>query len=162
MSDCSRFPLFPDSSNHSSIAETMASNSIPLDISPPAKFNTSSSSPGNRKSNLTFGLQQAGGFIDVQASAGSSGKGEGMRGLSFGRNDSVPMSFNNSFNTSGARPISVKDRARRESNSGSYMTGISWGGVSVGSLIRDEYVASQHYQKRTLYAQPYTRRAYID
>ena len=74
----------------------------------------------------------------MQASAGSSGKVEGTRGLSFGRNDSVPMSFNNSFFTSGARPISVKSKTRRESNSGSYMTGISWGGVSVGSLIRDE------------------------
>ena len=133
VSDCSRFSLFPETSNHS---DTMATDSAPLDISPPSKLNTSS--PGNRKSNLTFGLQQAGGFIDVQASTSSGGKGEGIRGLSFGRNDSVPMSFNNSLYTSGARPISFKDRPRRESNSGSYMTGISWGGVSVGSLIRDE------------------------
>lgn len=42
----------------------------------------------------------------------------------------------------GARPISVKgtgnDRARRESLAQSLNAGMSWGGVSVGSWIRDE------------------------
>lgn len=47
---------------------------------------------------------------------------------------------------SGARPISVKgrpnqnDKMRRESLAQSLGTGMSWGGVSVNSWIRDEYV----------------------
>jgi transcription factor SFP1 len=47
-----------------------------------------------------------------------------------------------SFYGNGARPISMKDRPRRESNNGmgSFAGGMSWGGVSVGSWIRDEYV----------------------
>lgn len=45
----------------------------------------------------------------------------------------------------GARPISVKgrpnnDKMRRESLAQSLGTGMSWGGVSVNSWIRDEYV----------------------
>lgn len=38
----------------------------------------------------------------------------------------------------GARPISVGQKQRRESNTGSYVAGMSWGGMSVGSFIRDE------------------------
>ncbi|KAI4167746.1 MAG: hypothetical protein LQ348_007604 [Seirophora lacunosa] len=45
---------------------------------------------------------------------------------------------------SGARPISMnnanRDRPRRESLAGSMVSGMSWGGVSVDSWIRDEYV----------------------
>jgi transcription factor SFP1 len=44
----------------------------------------------------------------------------------------------------GAKPISMKgvfaDKNRRESIAQSLGTGMSWGGISVGSWIRDEYV----------------------
>lgn len=43
---------------------------------------------------------------------------------------------------SGARPISMKgknnEKTRRESLAQSLGTGMSWGGISVGSWIRDE------------------------
>lgn len=46
---------------------------------------------------------------------------------------------------SGALPISVsgshRGQPRRESIAGSLVGGMSWGGVSVGSWIRDEYVS---------------------
>ena len=43
--------------------------------------------------------------------------------------------------SNGAQPMSVtKDRPRRESLASSMVGGMSFGGVSVGSWIRDEYV----------------------
>lgn len=48
---------------------------------------------------------------------------------------------------SGAQPISVnapsREKPRRESLAGSMVTGMSWGGNSVGSWIRDEYVIAR-------------------
>lgn len=44
----------------------------------------------------------------------------------------------------GTKPISVmgsnREKPRRESLAGSLVGGMSWGGVSVGSWIRDEFV----------------------
>jgi transcription factor SFP1 len=45
-----------------------------------------------------------------------------------------------SWLSSGARPISVKERPRRESNTGS-VNGMSWSAMSVGSWIKDECVS---------------------
>lgn len=60
-----------------------------------------------------------------------SGYGAGMSGSQLG---------------SGAQPISVnassRQKPRRESLAGSMVTGMSWGGNSVGSWIRDEYVTA--------------------
>lgn len=57
-----------------------------------------------------------------------------------------PRAMSNVFGNgdfSGAQPISMnsasRERPRRESLAGSMVTGMSWGGTSVGSWIRDEY-----------------------
>jgi transcription factor SFP1 len=55
------------------------------------------------------------------------------------RDDSLSNVLDASYQGMGARPIMVKDRPRRESNNtGSFMGGMSWGGISVGSWVRDE------------------------
>lgn len=60
------------------------------------------------------------------------------------RHDSIHMSGFTPHNGSDAMPISMnrasQGQQRRESNAGSVMGGISWGGVSVSSWVRDEYV----------------------
>lgn len=73
----------------------------------------------------------------------SNAKGSGPN---FGHRESLNggMAGSGSYYGSGAQPISMntsnRERPRRESVAGSMVGGMSWGGVSVGSWIRDEYV----------------------
>ena len=64
-----------------------------------------------------------------------------------GRHDSISMSGLTPQYGSGAVPISVngsgRNMNRRESIAGSMVGGISWGGVSMNSWVRDEYVHAQ-------------------
>lgn len=127
--DCS-FPLFPSPPG---MATTSAS---PIDITGGRRFN-SQSPRNNQPSNLQFALQEAE-APDVAASEMYAGQRPGNDGrLSVGgRNDSIS---GGSYYGSGARPISMKDRPRRESTAnGSLLNGMSWGGISVGSWVRDE------------------------
>lgn len=123
------FPLFPSSK--------MTGPAAPIDI---ATRQTSVSPPGQQASNLTSALQKA---------------NNGERNSSVSHNNSVglsvfkaPPSRKDSVTTAAAQwgngtmPISVsgsnRDKPRRESLAGSLVGGMSWGGVSVGSWIRDE------------------------
>jgi transcription factor SFP1 len=131
-SDGEDFPLFPPSG-------VMTATTPPIDIGTPPRFG--SNSPRNKTSNLTSALQEAGaaGFpVSAHNVDNRSGFGEGRMSIST-RNDPMSNVFDASYHGSGARPIMVKDRARRESNNaGSLMGGMSWGGISVGSWVRDE------------------------
>ncbi|KAF2268193.1 hypothetical protein CC78DRAFT_551442 [Lojkania enalia] len=138
--DCS-FPLFPESPPRHRPVRDMAQAASPIDIATPPRFN--SSSPQNQTSNLTSALREANSNRDLSATPNHvHAIGNEFRDgrLSIGgRHDSISNGLGSSFYGSGARPISMKDRPRRESNTmGSFAGGMSWGGVSVGSWIRDD------------------------
>jgi transcription factor SFP1 len=137
--DCD-FPLFPDSPPVFA-KRTMAASAAPIDISLPPRI-SKSQSPRNQTSNLTSALQEAGAtghHVPDMNNVQHLGAPDPGRLSVSGRHDSISNMFGSSYYGSGARPISMKDRQRRESNTGgSFMNGMSWGGISVGSL-RDEY-----------------------
>lgn len=117
-SDDSNFPSFDDTTSHFS----MGSNTTPIDIG--------SSREGTGRPAMYAALNQPG--SDARSSnAMSIGSGYSR----FGHRDSVsasqPISMQNASN---------QNKPRRESLAGSMVTGMSWGGASVGSWIRDEYV----------------------
>lgn len=136
------FPLFPESPPRPTIFP-MASAS-PIDISLPQRLSSNSQSPRNQTSNLTFALQEAqatGQPAPEQYRQPLAGPELGRLGVNAGgRQGSMSNIFGTSYyNATGAKPISVKDRNRRESNTaGSFMNGMSWGNNSVGSWIQHE------------------------
>lgn len=115
----------------------MTGPAAPIDI---AARQTSVSPPGQQASNLTSALQKANNGERTGSISHSSGVG-----LSVFK---APPPRKDSFNTAagqwgnGTKPISVtgsnRDKQRRESLAGSLVGGMSWGGVSVGSWIRDD------------------------
>lgn len=108
-----------------------ATNSPPIDIATPR-----GSPPGGQQtSNLTSQLQAARGQQNSMSYKRSPYL-EARRG-----SEMMPESFGNVYGTSfHSRPIAMASSGRRESTAlpGSMMGGMSWGGLSVGSFIRDE------------------------
>lgn len=108
----------------------------PIDISTTSRF--SSSSPRNQASNLTAGLQKAARATSPDGQGNFVPRHNDTLKPSFGRQDSMNY-FGSSFG--GTRPPISASKNRRESMAGSFMGGMSWGGISVGSFVQDEYVA---------------------
>lgn len=134
--DDSTFPLFPSSPpNHT----TMTGPAAPIDIS---TRQTSISPPGQQASNLTSALQRAGNGDRSAGDANTHGPSASVSKTNVARKDSFGASMAQFGN--GTKPITVNgsnhNKPRRESLAGSLVGGMSWGGVSVGSWIRDEYV----------------------
>ncbi|RMD42219.1 hypothetical protein DV735_g2866, partial [Chaetothyriales sp. CBS 134920] len=131
------FPLFGASPPGSRMAGP-ASPPVPISITP----RESSGSPprGNQPSNLTSALQRGTGTDSSQWHA-----------LNMQGPQAVPQPPHNAYSDvsqlkNGTQPISVNGKAnstmRRESLAQSLGTGMSWGGVSVGSWIRDDMMMS--------------------
>lgn len=123
------FPLF----NEPPPMLTMGSRTTPIDITSSSRAD----SPRNTQtSNLTSALQSTSGN-DVRPATVMDMSGTPFRGFG-GFGGTTPGSQH-----SGAQPISMnasnREKSRRESLAGSMLTGLSWGGNSVGSWIRDEY-----------------------
>jgi transcription factor SFP1 len=140
--DCS-FSLFPDSPQYHSVFQNMAQTQpSPIDIQTPPRYG--SNSPQNQTSNLTSALREAEAQHDLSSTPNQLNPngfdfGGGRPGMSE-RHPSISMLGSSFYGNSASRPISMRDRGRRESsnNMGSFAGGMSWGGVSVGSWIRDE------------------------
>lgn len=132
------FPLFP-SSPPIPPPSMMDGHSNPLDIT---SRQTSGSPSGQHASNLTSALQlQRAAFNDpLNGASNLNGNSAGVMKTAAGRKDSLSASIAQWGN--GTKPISVmgsnREKPRRESLAGSLVGGMSWGGVSVGSWIRDE------------------------
>ena len=118
------FPLFGDLMN-----DDMATRTDPINIASYSPWQ-------NHPPHLSSALQSTSGnelrpsqAVNIVA-ANSKGGGTAM-----GRRDSSTSCRSGS----GAQPISVnRDKPRRESIAGSLVGGMSWGGVSVSSFVRDE------------------------
>jgi transcription factor SFP1 len=128
------FPLFPSSPPE----RTMEGPNSPIDIS---SRQTSVSPPGQQASNLTSALQRAGMGERLGSIANFTGPSTAAFKANLVRKDSIGASMAQWGN--GTKPITVagsnREKPRRESLAGSLVGGMSWGGVSVGSWIRDEY-----------------------
>ena len=128
----SAFPLFGDPMT------TDMANAYPLDIATPSPRQ-------NQASNLTSALQSTSGNemrpTQAMSIAGSEAKTNGFgAGLRDARDSlSSAMAGSDSRHGSGAQPISMnREKPRRESLAGSMISGMSWGGISVNSWVRDE------------------------
>ena len=104
----------------------MAAPSPPIDIKIASRPN--SASPHSRAAQFASALQQAG--VD------------GMDIPYQDSRDAAPNTRQDSLGVprTAARPIST-DGARRGSGAGSFMGGMSFGGISMNSWMQDEYVA---------------------
>ena len=136
----STFPLFTDALG----ARDMAGRSSPIDIATPSR-NGSASPRHHQASNLTSALQATTGNETRPTPALNIGGGNAKGfGGGFRQRESTNggMSGLDSQLESGAQPMSMDasnwEQPRRESLAGSLVQGMSWGGVSVGSWIRDE------------------------
>ena len=146
--DVSLLPLFPSPSPGKT--DTMNGQQSPFDLS---ARQTSVSPPGQQASNLTSALQKAAnndraGNSSVPAASNASA----VYKAAAARKDSLSASMSQWGN--GTKPISVmgsnREKPRRESLAGSLVGGMSWGGVSVGSWIRDESVCLRYTLFSTL------------
>ena len=136
----STFPLFTDTPG----VRDMAGRSSPINIATPSR-NGSASPRHHQASNLTSALHATTGnetrptpAVDI-GGGNAKGFGGGFRQREFANG---AMSTLGSQMESGAQSMSMDtsnwEQPRRESLAGSLVQGMSWGGVSVGSWIRDE------------------------
>jgi transcription factor SFP1 len=131
--DDNSFPLFGASPPPTGMAGVASTINL-------SARHASTSPRGNQPSTLTSALQR-----------GDSGENNYLDGMNMAAPHAVPpvhheSSADFSRFENGTRPISVKGKMnnnmRRESLAQSVNTGMSWGGISVGSFLRDEYVQS--------------------
>jgi hypothetical protein len=113
---------------------TVKSNS---GVSKPITAPVSMPSQRTPMSTLTSALQQAGqGIFNQNANGSDIGN---MTLTEGGRHGSDSMMLGTSYLEGGAQPISMQNRNRRESNTGSLVNGLSWqpGSLTSGSWVNE-------------------------
>lgn len=131
-----REPLTPDDDTHCALRRGLPVTS-PIDIATSGTRHTSSSPASQRNKNYYYNIDKnTTDFLDHETPNSVI-----MSGTAF--DSAMGKSRQDSF--AGAKPIAMtnpnrhnESRQRRESLAGSLVQGMSWGGVSVGSWIRDE------------------------
>ncbi|KAJ5948098.1 hypothetical protein N7466_001113 [Penicillium verhagenii] len=112
----------------------------PIDIA--TRQSSSVSPPGQQASNLTSALQRAGTGERTGSISHHPSGALGVFKAPPPRKDSIGAA--NAQWGNGTKPISMsgsaRDKGRRESLAGSLVGGMSWGGISVGSWIRDDII----------------------
>ena len=130
------FPLFETSIGHGAGAVEMDGGVHGIGIPQHAP-----TSPRPNTSTLTSALQATSGN-ELRSTPGGSNAMSWGKPAGSGRHDSISMSGLTPQYTSGAVPITghrnSNAQGRRESNAGSIMSGMSLGGISMNSWIRDE------------------------
>jgi transcription factor SFP1 len=119
-------PATPQDNEIDHSSPTMPTTS-PIDIATPTRNSSSSPSSQGKKPAYHDNIDSRSSAI-MSGTAYDSSMGRGRQD-SFG--GAKPISMNNPNRNNDGRP-------RRESLAGSLVQGMSWGGVSVGSWIRDE------------------------
>ncbi|KAF2483497.1 hypothetical protein BDY17DRAFT_324224 [Neohortaea acidophila] len=107
----------------------MSGTASPIDI---ATARQTSSSPRNQHSNLTSQLQHP--KLDVKHEV-SEERSDDLAPLPRERQESIAMLGTTPY---GARAIPGRRESHAMGMSGSLMGGMSWGGISMGSFIRDD------------------------
>ncbi|KAL8710148.1 MAG: hypothetical protein Q9220_005231 [cf. Caloplaca sp. 1 TL-2023] len=136
----SPFPLFQDISE----PDHDMDNGAPL-MDTTSSYSRFPPSHRRQKSNLTSALKSTSGNETRGTPAMSVINGKGAQG-GLPHRDSLNggQAGSSSLYGSGAQPITMsnssRERPRRESLAGSMVSGMSWGGVSVGSWVRDEII----------------------
>ncbi|KAI0126438.1 hypothetical protein BJ170DRAFT_684028 [Xylariales sp. AK1849] len=143
-------PATPDDSTNSSIRDNYFGDSAPpqskpVAIATPNFRSSASASPVTRylAPDGRIKEQPAIPGIDVDLDADRNPDQDVDMTTGPGLESAFGRSRQDSFVSAGPKPISMNPnrdhgRARRESLAGSLMNGMSWGGVSVGSYIRDD------------------------
>ena len=130
------FPLFESTVGNGAGAFEMDGGVSGIGIPPHTQ-----TSPRPNTSTLTSALQATSGNELRSTPAGGNAMSWGKPAGS-GRHDSISMAGLTPQYTSGAVPITghrnSNAQGRRESNAGSIMSGMSLGGISMNSWIRDE------------------------
>jgi transcription factor SFP1 len=125
-------PTTPDDNDIDHASATMPMTS-PIDIATPTR--NASSSPSSQGKKPVYHDIDSRNSAMMSGTAFDSSMGRGRQD-SFG--GAKPISMNNPNRNNDGRP-------RRESLAGSLVQGMSWGGVSVGSWIRDEWVFLRYF-----------------
>ncbi|CZT47128.1 related to zinc finger protein SFP1 [Rhynchosporium secalis] len=121
-------PATPENENLESDSFKMQTTS-PIDIATPTR-NASSSPSSQVKPTTNFPDTDSRTSAMMSSNAFENGMGRGRQDSFAG---AKPISMNNPNRNADGRP-------RRESLAGSLVQGMSWGGVSVGSWIRDDII----------------------